>query len=202
MRAAFQYSLKRRPFFRLERLMMILPIPTPEAPDGLDPGVTAQLETMPPLNVLWMLGRTGWLEVISAALSRMFDPGQFPAADRETMILRIAAHTGVDYPIPQHRVFAGNVGMSDEVVQAIINREFAALDPWTVELCRICEEITDKVTLTEASLARLVEHYGKNGAAQAVWLMGWFNMLVRFVGSTRIPIEADLEAAAALTRPT
>ena len=118
------------------------------------------------------------------------------------MILRIAAHTGVDYPIPQHRVFARNVGMSDDVVQAIINRDFDALDTWTVELCRMCEEITDNVILKDASLAKLVEHYGKNGAAKAVWLMGWFNMLVRFVGSTRIPIEDDFEAATSLTRPT
>jgi hypothetical protein len=163
--------------------------------------VVAKLETMPPLNVLRMLGRTGWLDVISAALSQMFDGSQFPPEDREAMILRIAAHTGVDYPIPQHRIFGQNVGMSDDVIQAIINRDFDALDTWTVELCRICEEITDNVVLNDAALARLVEHYGKNGAAKAVWLMGWFNMLVRFVGSTGIPIEDGFDATASLTQP-
>ncbi len=66
---------------------MILPLPTPDDPDDLDPLVISKLETMPPLNVLWMLGRTGWLNIISAALSQMFDGSQFPPADRETMIL-------------------------------------------------------------------------------------------------------------------
>jgi len=181
--------------------MKILPLPTPQEPDGLDPALVAKLNLMPRLNVLWMLGRTGWLEVIAAALTQMFDAGQFPPEDRETMILRIAAHTGVEYPLPQHRIFAGNVGMRPGKVEAIIRRDFNRLDPWTAELCRMCEEITDKVVLSEASLARLVEHYGKNGATKAVWLMGWFNMLVRFVGSTRIPVEEDFGGAAELSSP-
>lgn len=179
--------------------MPILPLPTIDDPDGLDPSVVAKLETMPALNVLWMLGRTGWLDGISALLSQMFDSAQFPPKDRETMILRIAAHLHVDYPIPQHRMFAKNVGMQDATIEAIVRRDFGSLDEWTVELCRMCEEITNNVTLSDASLDKLVEHYGKNDAAKAVWLMGWFNMLVRFVASTRIPIEDDLHESASTT---
>ena len=176
--------------------MGILPLPTADNPDGLDPSALNKLKTMPSLNVLWMLGRTGWLDTISSVLSEMFDAAQFPPQDRETMILRIAAHKHVDYPIPQHRLFAKNVGMQTETIEAIIRRDFGILDSWTVELCQICEEITDNVTLSRASLDRLVNHYGKNGAAKAIWLMGWFNMLIRFVGSTQLPIEEKFDMSA------
>jgi hypothetical protein len=179
--------------------MPILPLPTIDDPDGLDPLVVKKLKTMPSLNVLWMLGRTGWLDDISALLSQMFDSAQFPPRDREAMILRIAAQLHVDYPIPQHRMFAKNVGMEDATIEAIIRRDFESLDEWTVQLCRICEEITENVTLSPESLETLVEHYGKNDTAKAVWLMGWFNMLVRFVGSTRIPIEDDFNESTSTT---
>jgi hypothetical protein len=172
--------------------MSLLPLPSPEE---LDPAVAARLVTLPRLNVLSMLGRTGWLDTITAALAQMFDDAQFPARDREVMILRIAAHACVEYPIPQHRVFARNVGLSDAEVEAILRRDLAALDGWTATLCRICEEITDRVVLSEASLAELVARYGRNDATKAVWLMGWFNMLVRFVGSTRVPVEAEFDGA-------
>jgi hypothetical protein len=105
------------------------------------------------------------------------------------MILRIAAHTDVSYPIPQHRVFAHNVGINSEITEAIVQRDLHKLDEWTIELCKICEEITDNIILSDASLDKLVAHYGKNDATKAIWLMSWFNMLIRFVGSTRIPIE-------------
>lgn len=172
--------------------MSPLPLPSPEE---LDPAVAARLETMPRLNVLAQLGRTGWLEVITAALAQMFDSSQFPPRDREVMILRIAAHTGVEYPIPQHRVFARNVGLSDAEVDAIVRGELDEIDPWTATLCRLCVEITDHVILSEESLAELVAHYGRNDATKAVWLMSWFNMLVRFVGSTRVPVEREFDAS-------
>jgi hypothetical protein len=172
--------------------MSPLPLPSPEE---LDPAVAARLATLPRLNVLPMLGRTGWLDAILAALAQMFDDARFPARDREVMILRIAAHTGVEYPIPQHRVFARNAGLADTEVEAILRRDLPALDGWTATLCRLCEEITDRVVLSEASLAELVAHYGRNDAAKAVWLMGWFNMLVRFVGSTRVPVEAEFDGS-------
>jgi hypothetical protein len=174
--------------------MFPLPLPLPEE---LDPATAARLAAMPRLNVLAMLGRTGWLDVITAALAQMFDSAQFPPRDREAMILRIAAHTGVEYPIPQHRVFAVHAGLTAAEVEAIVRGELDELDEWTATLCRLCEEITDRVVLSEASMETLVAHYGRDDAAKAVWLMGWFNMLVRFVGSTRVPVEPDFDASLA-----
>jgi alkylhydroperoxidase family enzyme len=178
----------------------ILPLPTSRDPDGLAPELVTKLESLPPLNVLWMLARTGWLDEIMATLAVMFDPRRFPARDREVMLLRISSLLGVEYPLPQHRVFGRNAGMTDAEIRAVIDRNDSGLDPWTCELCNICEEISEKVTLSEASVQRMCDHYGRNGAAQAIWLMSWFNMLVRFVSSTRIPIENPEELVTALSR--
>jgi len=146
---------------------------------------------MPPLNVPWMLARTGWLDEIMATLAAMFDPHGFPARDREIIALRISTLLGAEYPVPQHRVFARAAGMTDEEIQAVIERDYSKLDDWPVELCNLCEEISKQVTLSEVSVQRLSDHYGRNAAVQAIWLMSWFNMLARFVSSTRIPIETS-----------
>ena len=183
-------------------MSFVLPVPTPQDPDGLDPDVVERLSREAPLNVLWMLGRTGWVEAILTVLSEMFDADQFPPQDRETMILRIASATGVEYPVLQHRLFARNAGMSDEQVQAIIDNDLRVLDPWTGTLCRICDEITENVVIRRSSLEKLVEHYGRNEATRAIWMMSWFNMWVRFVGSTRLPLEQDLGELARRSGPS
>ena len=167
----------------------MIPLPTSSDPDGLAPGLVKKLEGMPPLNVAWMLARTGWLDEIMATLAAMFRPQGFPARDREIMVLRISTLLGAEYPVPQHRFFARAAGMTDEEIQAVIDKDDRLLDSWTVELCDLCEEISRQVTLSEASVRRLSDHYGRNAAVQAIWLMSWFNMLARFVSSTRIPIE-------------
>jgi 4-carboxymuconolactone decarboxylase len=168
----------------------MIPLPTRSDPDGLAPELVKKLEGMPPLNVPWMLARTGWLDEIMAALAAMFDPHGFPARDREVMALRISTLLGAEYPVPQHRIFARAAGMTDDEIQSVIDRDCRRLDAWTVELCNLCDEISEQVTLSEASVQRLSDHYGRNAAVQAIWLMSWFNMLGRFVSSTRIPIEA------------
>ena len=180
----------------------IIPLPTARDPDGLAPELVKRLEGLPPLNVMWMLARTGWLDEIRAVLAGMFDPGQFPPRDREVMMFRIAALLGVDYPIPQHRIFGRSAGMTEEEIQAVTEGDDGKLDAWTAELCRICEEISQKVALREASVQRLVDRYGKDGATRAIWIMSWFNMLVRFVASTRIPIESPAVLAMVLAGPT
>jgi len=176
----------------------MIPLPTSSDPDGLAPELVKKLEGMPPLNVPWMLARTGWLEEIMATLAAMFRPQGFPARDREIMALRISTLLGAEYPVPQHRVFARAAGLTDDEIQAVIDRDYSKLDAWTVELCNLCEEISNKVTLSEASVQRLSDHYGRNAAVQAIWLMSWFNMLARFVSSTRIPIEKPEVLSAAL----
>jgi alkylhydroperoxidase family enzyme len=168
---------------------VMIPLPTRSDPDGLTPELVKELEGLPPLNVPWMLARTGWLDEIMTTLAAMFDPQGFPARDREIMALRISTLLGAEYPVPQHRVFARTAGIMDQEIQAVIDKDYSKLDAWAVELCNLCEEISDKVTLSEASVQRLSDHYGRNAAVQAIWLMSWFNMLARFVSSTRIPIE-------------
>ncbi len=44
--------------------------------------------------------------------------------------------------------------------------------------------------LSELSVVELVEHYdGEDGAARAIMVMAWFNMLSRFVDSSGVPVE-------------
>ena len=71
--------------------MTAIPLPTSEAPDGLGPELVKKPEGMPPLDVPWILARTGWLDEIMAMLAVMFDPHRFAAPDREVMALLISS---------------------------------------------------------------------------------------------------------------
>lgn len=175
----------------------MIPLPTAQNPDGLTPAQVEELQTMPPFNVLWMLARTGWLDQIMALLAVMFKPGDFPARDREIMVLRISHLLGADYPIAQHQFFGRTAGLTNEDIDAILRSDTSGLDLWTAQLCALCDEISKNATLSENSVRTLCEHYGRNGAAQAIWLMSWFNMLARFTTSTRVPIETPATLAAA-----
>ena len=178
----------------------MLPVPTRDEPDGMDANSLEFLEKLPPFNILWMLGRTGWLSEISALLSEMFDDAQFPAVDREVMVLRIAALCDIDYVLSQHKEFAKSAGLTQQNIDAIISNDLNSLDQWTAALCEICDEITRSVVISEVSLQKLIDQYGPNGATKAIWLLGWFNMLVRFAGSARIPLEHE-NLAAELSTP-
>ena len=59
-----------------------------------------------------------------ATLAVMFDPHRFPARDREVMLLQISGSLGVEYTLPQHKVFSRNAGMTDPEIQAGIERDY------------------------------------------------------------------------------
>jgi hypothetical protein len=168
---SLRFSLDVRPNREQRNMSEILPLPTVENPDGLPPALVERLGKLSPLNVLWMLARTGWLDQILAALGAVFDPKAFPARDREIMILRIASFLHVGYPIPQHRIFGRAAGMGEAEMAAVVAGDYGKLEPWAAELARISEEITAKATLGDASLQKLVDRYGRDGATKAIWLL-------------------------------
>lgn len=87
-------------------------------------------------------------------------------------------------------------------MRAIIERDERRLDPWTIALRHICEKISENVAPSEAAAQRLVDRYGRDGATPAIRVMGWFNRLVRFVPSTRVPLEAPVVLRAVLGGPS
>ena len=116
----------------------------------------------------------------------------FEARLREIAILRVATVTKAPYEWAQHVQLGSAVGVSDEEIDAI-----AAEDPVTslgeevALVCRAADEISRGVRLSDEALELLVERYGEAGAAHLILCIAYYNMVSRFLESTRVEIEAE-----------
>lgn len=59
-------------------------------------------------------------------------------------------------------------------------------------VCTAAEEITERFSAGDETLAALLERFGTEGAREIILLVSWFKLLVRYVESTRVPYEMDL----------
>ncbi|MGB0094267.1 MAG: hypothetical protein WBP81_17275 [Solirubrobacteraceae bacterium] len=173
-------------------------IPLPND-DELDERALALLGVLPKLNVARMLARTGIAPEFYAVLGKLFQEDFLAPDDREVILFRVCRNNGSTYEIPQHRAFSG---LSDQIVDGILEDRLDVLDLWHRSLCLMCDEICKQGRLSDDSVASLVTHYnGPNGACRAILVMSWFNMLTRYVDSTGVPPETGDNPYRRMTGP-
>ena len=73
-----------------------------------------------------------------------------------------------------------------------------SLDPEGNLLCRAADEISRDVRLSDEALAALLERYGVRQATELILCVSYFNMLSRFLESTRVELEQGLREPPAL----
>lgn len=165
-----------------------LPLPTDEqlAPEALE-----ILRALPPLNVFRAI----------AALPASFRPfmelggsilggSNLTPVERELAILRVAHVTQAAYERQQHEQLARAVGIEEDAIAATATDDPAAvLDADGALICRATDEITRDVRLSDATLAAVRERWGDGGTAELVLCVGYYNMVSRFLESTRVPLE-------------
>jgi len=59
-------------------------------------------------------------------------------------------------------------------------------------VCAAAEEITERFSVGDETLTALLDRFGTEGACEIILLVSWFNLLIRYVESTRVPYEKDL----------
>lgn len=166
-------------------------IPLP-ADDELKPEHSEALANLPPLNVFRMIAGAPrafrpFLELGGAVLSTALD-----ARRREIAVLRVAHATDAPYEWAQHEQLARNVGVSDAEIDAIATEEpVASLEEECNLICRVADEVTRDVRLSDGTLERIVERYGAREAAELILLVSYYNMVSRFLESTRVELEAE-----------
>ena len=165
-------------------------IPLPEN-DQLSAEIRETLAKLPPLNVFRMVANApasfrGFLELAMSILTK----SEFDVRKREIAVLRVAHVTHSNYEWIQHVAVARRAGVRDEEMAVI-----AAEDPvrsLTEEdnlLCRVADEISREVRLSDEALQRIVERYGVRQATELILCVSYFNMLSRFLESTRVALE-------------
>lgn len=151
------------------------------------------LNSMPPANIFRMMANapTSLQPFIQLASSILFQ-SEFDARKRELTILRIAHVTKANYEWVQHVRIAKLVGVTDEEIALIaVDGTVQGLDEELLLLCRVAEEISLDVRLSDEALALIIARYGTRQATELVLCCSYFNMVSRFLESTRVPLEAE-----------
>ena len=167
---------------------VVMPMP---GDDELTPEIRERLAELPPLNVFRMMARTpaSFQPFLDIAFSVLFG-ADFDPRKREIAVLRVAHMTGSNYEWVQHVNVAKQAGLTDDEIKVIgAEGTVTGLSEEGNLLCRVADEISRDVRLSDGALARIIELYGAQQAAELILCCSYFNMLSRVLESTRVPLE-------------
>jgi hypothetical protein len=82
--------------------------------------------------------------------------------------------------------------VSESEIDAIDKEEpVASLDDECNLICRVADEISRDVRLSDDALEQISDRYGPREAAELILLVSYYNMVSRFLESTRVQIEDE-----------
>lgn len=168
-------------------------VPLPSDAD-LSPDIRQRLEQLPQLNNLRMFARVPHCFLtITTLIDELFHNGKIDPKLREYMYLRIAIKAGLRYEYRHNVLFARQLGVTDAEIAALAADTVDQLGEEGNLVCRAAEEMTEGISVTDATLSALLDRFGAEGACEIILLVAWFNLLIRYVESTRVPYEKDPE---------
>lgn len=166
-------------------------IPLP-ADDELSPEQLEMLGRVAPLNVFRMVaGCAGalrpFLQLGGVALS-----GSLGRRRIEIAVLRVAHATSASYEWAQHEVLGRQAGITGAEIAAIAAEEpVVSLDEECNLICRVADEVSRNVRLSDEALGLIIERYGPRQTANLILLISYYNMVSRFLESTRVKLEEE-----------
>jgi alkylhydroperoxidase family enzyme len=164
-------------------------IPLPEIGD-LPPELQDVVRSFP-LNVIHMMANApaSTKALVDFANTILFQ-SRFDPRQREIAVLRVAHVTGAPYEWAQHANLAAAVGVSAREMEIIRSEEpVTSLDEDGNLLCRVADEISRYVRLSDEGLSLILARYGVREATELILCVSYFNMVSRFLESTRVPPE-------------
>jgi 4-carboxymuconolactone decarboxylase len=170
---------------------------SPKIPLPSDAELSAEareiLAALPPLNVFRMMANApaSLKPLLEFATSILFGSLLDPRK-REIAILRVAHVTGSEYEWVQHVAVSKHAGLADAEIAAIrVPGPVTGLDAEGRLLCRVADEISRDVRLSDEALQQILDRYGVRQATELILCCGYFNMLSRFLESTRVELESS-----------
>jgi len=151
------------------------------------------LNALPPLNVFRMVANApaSFRPFIDFAMSILLQ-SELDARKREIAVLRVAHVTRSIYEWTQHVAVSKSAGLTDDEISKIaVDGPVIGLDAEGNLLCRVADEISRDVRLGDEALAMILERYGVRQATELIFCCSYFNMLSRFLESTRVELESD-----------
>jgi 4-carboxymuconolactone decarboxylase len=159
----------------------------------LTPELRKVLDSLPALNIFRMLANApaNLKPFVDYGMSLLFAT-ELDARKREIAILRVAHVTRSKYEWTQHATLARRVGVTDAEIAAIaVDGPVRGLDEEGRLLCRVAEEISRDVRLSDDALRAILDRYGRRQAVELILCCSHFNMVSRILESTRVELEPE-----------
>lgn len=100
--------------------------------------------------------------------------------------------TDADYEWTHHVAVARQCGVTDDEIEKIkIEDPVSSLGEEGNLLCRVADEISLNVRLSDEALSKILGRYGVREATELILCVSYFNMVSRFLESTRVPLESE-----------
>ena len=166
-----------------------IPLPTD---DELEPAQRELLSNFPPLNVFRMVAGARRALRPFLGLGAAVLNGPLDARRREIAVLRVGHATDAGYEWAQHEQLGRNVGLTDAEIAAIATEEpVSSLDEEGNLICRVADEVSRDVRLSDEALEQIIDRYGPREASELILLVSYYNMVSRFLESTRVELEDE-----------
>jgi len=160
--------------------------------EELEPDQRELLARLPALNIFRMVAGAPramrpFLQLGSAVLSTALD-----ARRREIAVLRVAFATGARYEWAQHEQLARTAGVTQAEIDTVATEQpVRSLDDEGNLICRVADEVSRDVRLSDEALQSIIDLYGPREAAELILLVSYYNMVSRFLESTRVQLEEE-----------
>jgi alkylhydroperoxidase/carboxymuconolactone decarboxylase family protein YurZ len=143
------------------------------------------------LNVIKMMAGTEDMYPPTAAfIKAMFQAEGIDPCTREMIMLRAAKVLNSPYEWQANVVLGKNAGLTDEEIEAAASDgPVTGIKPDYVLACKATDELSQTATLTDPTVAELLDRYGAVISRKLILIISWFNLLSRFLNGCRVPLE-------------
>ena len=145
------------------------------------------------LNVTKMLAGTGdCFPAVVALVKALFQADDIDAKLREVVTLRAATLLNAPYEWQQNAQMALNTGVSQGEIDAVaVDGPVQGLAPDYMLGCTATDELVQGGTLTDETLAGLLNRHSEVGTRKLILAIGYFNLLAMFLNGCRVPLETS-----------
>jgi 4-carboxymuconolactone decarboxylase len=164
-------------------------IPLPKL-ESLPQDIRKVLEANP-LNVLYMMANApASFKSLCELVDSILFKSEFDPRKREIAVLRTAHVTGAIYDFTHHCAIGKVHGVTDEQINTIKTEDpVLSLGDEDNLICRVADEITRNVRLSDEARAEILSRYGVRGATELIMCVSYYNFLGRFLNSTGVELE-------------
>lgn len=121
--------------------------------------------------------------------------------ERELLILRTGWLRKCEYEYIMHVILGIRAGITEEEIQRVqTGPDAEGWDPVEADLVRVADELCNDARISDATWARLSEHYNHQQLMDMIFLVGCYEIVAMTMRSLNVPMEPGVETLDDATR--